>query len=219
MEEQPHSVTAESHPVLKSAAALGLVAVLGAGLLAAVDWLTADRIAEQERRVVLQQLGQIVPASRYDNALQDDRFSFRAESWFPRGQEVVAWRARRDGQPVAVILKFSAVDGYNGDIGLLTGINADGTLAGVRVTAHNETPGLGDAIERDKSDWILGFDGKSLGNPPAKDWAVRRDGGQFDQFTGATITPRAVVSAVRRALEYFEGHRKQLFDTPAAPLE
>ncbi|MGD2130010.1 MAG: electron transport complex subunit RsxG [Lysobacterales bacterium] len=210
---------AERHPVLKSAAALGLVAVLGAGLLAAVDWLTADRIAEQERRVVLQRLGQIVPASRYDNALQDDRFSFHAESWFPHGQEVVAWRARRDDQPVAVILKFSAVNGYNGAIGLLVGINADGTLAGVRVTSHNETPGLGDAIERDKSDWILGFDGKSLGNPPAKDWAVRRDGGQFDQFTGATITPRAVVAAVRRALEYFEGHRKQLFDTPSAPLE
>jgi electron transport complex protein RnfG len=219
MEEQPHSVPAERHPVLKSAAALGLVAVLGAGLLAAVDWLTADRIAEQERRVVLQRLGQIVPASRYDNALQDDRFSFHAESWFPHGQEVVAWRARRDDQPVAVILKFSAVNGYNGAIGLLVGINADGTLAGVRVTSHNETPGLGDAIERDKSDWILGFDGKSLGNPPAKDWAVRRDGGQFDQFTGATITPRAVVAAVRRALEYFEGHRKQLFDTPSAPLE
>ena len=219
MAEQPQSKSPETHPVLKSAAALGLVAVLGTGLLASVDWLTADRIAEQERKVVLQQLGQIIPASRYDNALQDDRFSFRAESWFPRGQEVVAYRARRDGEPVAVILKFKAVNGYNGDIGLLAGINADGTVAGVRVTSHNETPGLGDAIERDKSDWVLDFDGKSLGNPPAEDWAVRRDGGQFDQFTGATITPRAVVAAVRRALEYFKGHRKQLFDTPSAPLE
>jgi len=205
------------HPALRSAASLGLIAILGTGLLAAADWLTADRIAEQERRVVLRQLGQIVPADRYDNELQDDRFSFRDEAWFPRGQEVVAYRARREGRPVAVILKFSAIHGYNGPIGLLAGINADGTVAGIRVIFHKETPGLGDGIEREKSDWVLGFDGKSLDNPPPEEWAVRRDGGSFDQFTGATITPRAIVEAVRKALEYFREHRDKLFNTPASP--
>jgi electron transport complex protein RnfG len=200
---------------LKSALALGLVAIIGTTLLSGVDRLTAERIAQQERRVVLEQLGQIIPPDLYDNALQDDRFVFADESGFPQGQQVVAYRARRDGQPVAVVLRFDAVDGYNGHIGLLLGIYADGRVAGVRVTSHRETPGLGDAIEIEKSNWVLGFDGASLGAPPPTEWTVQRDGGVFDQFTGATITPRAVVKAVRRALEYHEGNRERLYNTAA----
>jgi electron transport complex protein RnfG len=206
-----------SKPVLyRSALSLGLVAVIGTTLLSGVNRLTAERIAEQERRVVLEQLGQIIPPDRYDNELQDDWFAFTAEAWFPQGQRVVAYRARREGQPVAVILRFAAVDGYSGHIGLLAGIEADGRLAGVRVTSHRETPGLGDAIEIEKSDWLRAFDGKSLDAPAASEWTVRRDGGAFDQFTGATITPRAVVKAVRAALEYHEGHRETLYDAPAS---
>jgi electron transport complex protein RnfG len=198
--------------MLRSAASLGLVAVIGTTLLSGVNRLTATRIAEQERRVVLEQLGQIIRPDRYDNALQNDWFIFSDEAHFPQGQQVVAYRARRGDQPVAVILRFAAVEGYNGHIDLLLGIEADGRVAGVRVTSHRETPGLGDAIEADKSDWILGFDGTSLGQPARSDWNVRRDGGAFDQFTGATITPRAVVTAVRLALEYHEGNRDSLYD-------
>jgi electron transport complex protein RnfG len=204
-----------SHPVLRSASALGIVAILGVTLLTGVDQLTADRIAEQERKVILNQLGQIVPASRYDNPMQDDFFSFRDERYFPQGQEVTAYRARSDGRPVAVILRFDAVNGYNGRIRLLVGIESDGRLAGVRVISHRETPGLGDAIETAKSDWILGFAGKSLASPAPSRWAVRRDGGEFDQFTGATITPRAIVEAVQGALEYFDVNRPALFETAA----
>lgn len=207
------------HSFLKSALSLGLVAVIGTTLLSGVNQATAKRIQQQERRVVLEQLGQIIPPDVYDNILQDDRFTFFDEVWFPRGQEVVAYRARRDGQAVAVILRFSAMDGYSGPIGLLVGIGADGRLSGVRVTSHRETPGLGDAIETEKSDWIRSFDGRSLGAPPAKEWTVRRDGGAFDQFTGATITPRSVVKAVRLALEYHEGHRDFLYDAAATPDE
>jgi electron transport complex protein RnfG len=203
----------------KSALSLGLVAIIGTTLLSGVDRVTAERIAQQERRVVLQQLGQIIPPDRYDNALQDDLFTFADETWFPQGQQVVAYRARRNGKPVAVILRFAAVDGYSGPIDLLAGIEADGHLAGVRVIAHRETPGLGDAIEAGKSDWIRSFDGKSLGAPPAAAWAVRRDGGAFDQFTGATITPRAVIKAVRLALEYHERHRDLLYSIEATPQE
>ena len=203
----------------KSALSLGLVAIIGTTLLSGVDRVTAERIAQQERRVVLQQLGQIIPPGRYDNALQDDLFTFTDETWFPQGQQVVAYRARRNGQPVAVILRFAAVDGYSGPIDLLAGIEADGRLAGVRVITHRETPGLGDAIEAGKSDWIRSFDGKSLGAPPAAEWTVRRDGGAFDQFTGATITPRAVIRAVRLALEYHERHRDLLYSTEATPGE
>jgi len=195
------------------------VAVIGTTLLSGVNELTAERIAEQERRVVLEQLGQIIAPGRYDNDLQDDWFEFSDETWFPQGQRVVAYRARRGGQPVAVILRFAAVEGYNGHIGLLAGIEADGRLAGVRVVSHHETPGLGDAIEVEKSNWIRGFDGRSLGAPEASGWAVRRDGGVFDQFTGATITPRAVIEAVRAALEYHERHQDTLYSAPAQTAE
>lgn len=202
-------------PVLRSAASLGLVAIAGTSLLAGVHHLTAERIEEQERRAVLEQLQEIIPADRYDNALQDDWIAFTDEAHFPRGQQVLAYRARRDGQPVAVILRFAAVDGYNGPIHLLAGIEADGSLAGVRVTAHRETPGLGDAIEVERSDWIRSFEGRSLRSPGPEGWSVRRDGGEFDQFTGATITPRAVVEAVRLALDYFARNRQALFEEAA----
>ncbi len=119
----------------------------------------------------------------------------------------------------AVVLKFNAVNGYNGNITLLAGINSDGSLRGVRIISHKETPGLGDAIEIEKSDWALDFSGKSLSNPEPDQWAVKRDGGEFDQFTGATITPRAVVDAVRLALEYFEANHEYLFDTTADSTE
>ncbi|MDT8319839.1 MAG: electron transport complex subunit RsxG [Xanthomonadales bacterium] len=203
---------------MKSAAALGLVAVIGTALIAGVHKLTAERIAAQERRLVLQRLGEILPPERYDNALHEDRFEFQNEAYFPNGQTVVAYRARREGEPVAVILEFQAVNGYNGKIGLLAGINADGTLTGVRVTSHRETPGLGDPIEAEKSDWIRQFRGKSLANPKPAGWAVRRDGGAFDQFTGATITPRAVVEAIRRALTFFEAQRDMLFNSETQPV-
>jgi electron transport complex protein RnfG len=200
--------------MLKSAASLGLVAVVGTSLLAAVNFLTAERIVAQERRVMLEQLGQIIP-DQYDNVLLDDRFGFRDEYYFPKGQQVLAYRARSQGKPVAVVLKFKAINGYNGDIGLLAGINADGSLRGVRVISHKETPGLGDYIEVEKSDWITSFEGKSLQNPKRSGWAVQRDGGDFDQFTGATITPRAVVEAVRKALEFHASHQQWLYSSPA----
>ena len=204
--------------MIRSAAALGLVAVAGTGLLTGVDFLTADRIAAQERRVILEQLGQIIP-QQYDNQLLDDRFTFRNELHFPNGQEVIAYRARQQGEPRALVLKFNAVNGYNGNISLLAGINSDGSLRGVRIISHKETPGLGDAIEIEKSNWALNFSGKSLNNPEPDKWAVKRDGGEFDQFTGATITPRAVVDAVRMALEYFGTNREYLFDTAAESAE
>ena len=109
-----------------------------------------------------------------------------------------------------------APDGYGGPIQLLVGINYDETVAGVRVVSHRETPGLGDGIDDRRSDWVLGFDGRSLSDPPPKQWAVERDGGLFDQFTGATITPRAVVKAVRDSLVYFSADKDALF-TQAPP--
>ena len=108
---------------------------------------------------------------------------------------------------------FAAIapDGYGGDIHVLVAVKSDGSLAGVRVLAHKETPGLGDLIDEDKSKWIFSFNGLSLGNPPEKQWKVKRDGGSFDQFTGATITPRAVVKAVKKVLVYFKANQESVF--------
>jgi len=200
--------------LFRSAASLALVAVIGTALLAGVDRLTKTRIAEQEKRAILDQLGQLISPDLYNNELQQDLFSFQDDLHFPKGQTVTTYRARLDGKAVAVILKMVAVNGYNGKINLLVGINENGTLCGVRVTSHKETPGLGDAIEVERNDWILGFYGRALDNPPPDGWAVKRDGGEFDQFTGATVTPRAVVQAVRLALEFFAEHKSFLFESP-----
>lgn len=201
--------------VTRSALSLGLIALLGTALLAWVHQATEPRIAEQEREQLLSQLEQVIPAGRFDNAPHDDFVRVRDEAAFPGGQTVEVFRARKDGEPVAVAMKLRANDGYNGRIDLLVGIFEDGEVSGVRVLNHRETPGLGDGIELARSDWIRGFEGRSLDDPEPAGWAVKRDGGVFDQFTGATITPRAVVRAVRRALEYFEANRDALFEAPS----
>lgn len=199
----------------RSGMLLALIAAGGVALLAGVDRLTAERIRAQEVRVLRERLAQVLPPEVYDNDLRKDQVSVRDPAFFGHGDPVRVYRARRAGQPAAVIMQVTAPDGYNGDIRLLVGIYHDGQLSGVRVIRHRETPGLGDPIEARRSDWITRFAGRSLGDPPPGGWAVRRDGGEFDQFTGATVTPRAVVGAVRRALEYHQAHRDELFALPA----
>lgn len=200
--------------ITRSALSLGLIALVGTALLAWVHSLTGPRIAEQERLQLLDQLQQVIPEDAFDNAVHEDYVTVRDEAAFPGGLSVRVFRARRDGRPVAVAMKLRANDGYNGRIDLLVGIYENGRVSGVRVLSHRETPGLGDGIDIERSDWIRAFDGRSLENPEPSGWAVKRDGGVFDQFTGATITPRAVVRAVRRALEYYAENREALFDRP-----
>ncbi len=201
------------HPVVRSGLLLGLIALLGTSLLAGVNELTHERIVQQEKQRVLRELNEIVPMTSYNNDLLADRIEIVDEPFFHHRDPVTVYRARMDGRPVAVLMIITAPDGYNGDIRLITGIDNNGTVLGVRVIAHRETPGLGDPIEIEKSDWILGFTHKSLQTPQAGGWAVKRDGGEFDQFTGATISPRAVVRAVHNALLYFAANRQALFGT------
>ena len=139
----------------------------------------------------------------------------RATDWKKRPAR--AYPARIGGETRAVVLEVVAPDGYSGEIRLLVGIHADGRVAGVRVTAHKETPGLGDYIEATRGPWIRQFDGRSLDDPPTEQWRVKKDGGRFDYLAGATVTPRAVVKAVRRALEYFAAHRAELLEVAPAP--
>jgi electron transport complex protein RnfG len=204
--------------ILGSAALLGLIAMLGTALLASVHGLTRERIAEQERLMVQRQLNQVLPEGTYDNAMLEDSLLLAGMTLSGHPEPVRVYRARRQGEPVAVVMNHVAPDGYNGAIRLLTGIWADGSISGVRVVAHRETPGLGDPIEVERSDWILGFNQASLRHPDPRGWAVKRDGGEFDQFTGATITPRAVVEAVQRALEYHASHFDALYRPAQAPI-
>ncbi len=200
--------------ILITAALLLMFAAAGTAMVAATWQGTHERIAANERATLLRKLSQLIPAQRYDNSLLDDRIEVQAPAL---GRDPVqVYRARLAGQPVALVMTVLAPDGYSGAIRLLVGINRDGSLTGVRVVAHHETPGLGDGIEEERSDWIHQFDGRSLDNTPLQSWAVHKDGGDFDQLTGATITPRAVVKAVRASLLYYRAHADELFAAAAS---
>jgi len=208
-------MSGKTHPVIGSGLLLGLIALIGTSLLAGINELTHERILAQDKLRELQQLNQIVPVTLYDNDLLEDVIEVSSETFFRQREPVTVYRARMGNEPVATLMRVTAPDGYNGDIRLLIGIDPDGEVIGVRVVSHRETPGLGDPIEIERSDWILGFNRKSLVNPESTGWAVKRDGGEFDQFTGATISPRAVVRAVHNTLLYFDAHQQSLFETAA----
>lgn len=199
-----------SRSMLKNALVLGLFAIATVGLVAVLQQATAERIANAEREAQVRALSEILPQASYDNHLLDNSIQLHDPLLGSKSPQT-AYIALKDGQPSAVILRATAPDGYSGAIHLLIGIQADGRLAGVRVLGHRETPGLGDKIELAKSAWIRSFEGKSLSNPNEDGWAVKKDRGEFDQFAGATITPRAVVKAVHKALQYFDANQEQLF--------
>jgi electron transport complex protein RnfG len=202
-------------PVLASAFTLAAVAVIGVALVAAMHELTAARIAANEREALVRKLTAILPEGVQTDTLLRNPLAVRDPALLGSAQTLV-YRARRGAKTVALIVASVAPEGYGGPIDLLVAVLKDGTLGGVRVVKDSETPGLGDKIEATKSNWILGFAGKSLANPPLSKWKVKRDGGAFDQFTGATITPRAVVKAVRNTLIYVRQHHQALFSGPAA---
>ena len=201
-------------PVLVSGVLLGLFGVLGAGLVGLSHEGTAERIARNEREVLLRQLETLVPAAQIDNDMLHDVIDISAPEALGASLTRV-YRGRRAGQPVALVLSPVITRGYSGPISLIVAVRTDGSLAGTRVLAHRETPGLGDKVEVERSDWILQFAGRSLLDPPAADWAVKRDGGVFDQFTGATVTPRAVVRGLKASLGYVNDHRLRLFERPS----
>jgi electron transport complex protein RnfG len=204
-------ITINRRDILISGAFLWLFAVAGTTLVAVTEFTTADAIVENERQVLLRNLYALLPPGRLDNDIASDTLALPAAPLLGTESTVIAYRARMQSEPVAVIFNSIAPDGYNGKIHLLVGVNVDGSLAGVRVIKHAETPGLGDGIEIRKSPWIKSFDGRSLDNPDASGWRVRRDGGEFDQLTGATITPRAIVSAVRNTLLYYRQNADMIF--------
>ncbi|MDA3875808.1 MAG: RnfABCDGE type electron transport complex subunit G [Halothiobacillus sp.] len=208
--------------------------IVGVGLVAVTEEGTRARISEAALAVLRAQVSAVLPKGHFNNDPADTAFllpnpaELNLPPLKPAVQDstkrlaaateagVVGFRASLNGAVTAVVLPVITHYGYSGDIKLIVGVDRDGVVTGVRVTRQNETPGLGDKIEPDKSNWIFSFDGKSLKNPDTKGWAVKKDGGVFDQFTGATITPRAVVGAIHQVLSYVQKHHTELFSSTGA---
>lgn len=185
---------------------LSLFALFVCGAVAAFSAITKESIIARGIEDTQRQLVQVLPQSLYDNMPSQEEVTLTLD-----GKQVHFFRARKAGAGSGIAL-FAETSGYSGVIRILLGIDANGTLTGVRVLSHTETPGLGDAIDLSKSQWILGFNGKSLQQPDEKGWHVKKDGGEFDSFTGATITPRAVVKGVHEALQLFQRHQNEFLD-------
>ncbi|MFZ5522994.1 MAG: electron transport complex subunit RsxG [Pseudomonadota bacterium] len=205
-----------------TAANLLFFALIGTALLALTYQLTHEPIARSEEKEKLKLVTQIAPAETYDNDIIKDTAELAADKLLGNEDTTVAYLGRLKHQPSIAVLQVIAPDGYSGKIRLIISIDSDGRIGGVRVISHKETPGLGDYIEIAKNKWITVFDGTSLDNHKDADWKVKKDGGQFDYMAGATITPRAVVKAVHKALQYYAQHRDELFATrtptpPKAP--
>jgi|TARA_B110000977_G_scaffold76624_1_gene103404 electron transport complex protein RnfG len=197
---------------------LALFALVTSLILATTNELTYERIEQSEREAAQRALLEIIPLERHDNDMLMDVQPVPEQYWATLGLKKGGniHIARDQGQPVAAIIPAVTPDGYSGAISMIIGINFNGSIAGVRVVEHRETPGLGDKVDLKKSDWILSFNGKSLVNPQASGWKVKKEGGDYDQFTGATITPRAVVNQVLKTLQYFEDDRERLLQIAAA---
>jgi electron transport complex protein RnfG len=189
-------------PPINVALRVGLFSFIIVGLVSLVFHATKDKIAANERVALLDSLQSVISQDSYDNDLANDVIQL---------DSYTIYRARKAGVPVAAILTGTTPYGYNGDIGLLMGINMAGEITGVRVLKHRETPGLGDKIEIKKSSWISSFKHKSINDMYTQQWAVKKDGGNFDQFTGATITPRAIVNQVKKTGLFFQHNQPLIF--------
>ena len=188
-----------------------LFAVVSTALLAWAYDLTHETIARSIENEKMKLIAQIAPPATYDNDIMKDTAQLAADKLLGGNGTTLVYRGRLNNQPSIAVLQVIAPDGYSGRINLIIAIHSDGRISGVRVVSHRETPGLGDYIEIARNHWITGFNGVSLENRKSGEWKVRKDGGTFDYRAGATITPRAIVKAVHKALQYYAQHRDELF--------
>jgi electron transport complex protein RnfG len=187
-------------------------ALLASVLLGVTNCSTEGTIQQRLDEDLKKSLEEVVPAALYDNDMLLDTMNIPSAEYNIGANETTVYIAKKSGKVAAVCFKFIAPDGYSGAINMIMGLDRDGNILGVRVLSHKETPGLGDKIEVAKSDWILSFVGRSLENLTKQQWAVKKDGGEFDQFAGATITPRKSVQAIYRGLQLFKAHHAQLIN-------
>ncbi len=199
--------------IRKNGLVLAAFACISTGVVALTHHLTESQIKKQERAQLLSVLNQVIPHELHDNELAQSCVLVTDPS-LGTSSAMPAYMATLNGEPSAIAIEAIAPDGYNGAIKVIVGITQEGTITGTRVLAHNETPGLGDKIDLRVTDWILNFTGKSVSSENQDHWKVRKDGGQFDQFTGATITPRAVVKAVKQTVMFVNQNRETLVNQP-----
>ena len=185
-------------------------ALLASVLLGVTNCSTEGTIQQRLDEDLKYSLEEVVPAALHDNDMLQDTRDIPSAEYNIGAEQTTVYLAKKSGAVTAVCFKFTAPDGYSGAINMIMGIDRDGNILGVRVLSHKETPGLGDKIEVGKSNWILNFVGRSLDNLTPAQWAVKKDGGEFDQFAGATITPRKSVQAIYRGLQLFKAHQAEL---------
>lgn len=197
----------------KNGAVLAIFAIASTSLVALTNWVTHDTIVEQQQHELQKTLNQVIPQSMHDNQLFASCMLLPSQSTVT-SEPLPAYLATKSGEPTAIAIETYAPDGYNGAIKIIVGLDMQGVITSTRILEHKETPGLGDKIETRKTSWIFSFDRKTVTEQNDADWAVRKDGGQFDQFTGATITPRAVVKAVKKTVVYFKQNKQTILNQP-----
>jgi electron transport complex protein RnfG len=203
-----------SGAILKSGMTLAVIAAICTSLVAITYQWTADRIAANDKALLEQSLEPALSDLFFDSGVSESMLVVNPPHALPGDDEAMIYRIYAKGEPVAALFVVTARDGFAGPIRILLGVDMQGVVTGLRILKHRETPGLGDKIESRRSDWVHQFTGRALGDPVESDWAIRRDGGQFDALTGASVTPRAVIKAMRETLIYFEANREQIFASP-----
>ena len=190
--------------------ALIIITSICAAMILLTNAITSDLIAENRRQVQLKLVKEVMPLF-YDNNLLMDTLNIHDAAFFGSENPITVYRARSGDEPIGLIFMPVMANGYSGIIELAIGITIDGTLMGVRVNKHKETEGFGSRLHQNNSDWILGFNNRSIRNTPKDAWAVLNDGGDFDQISGATISPRGVINAVKKTLDYYEIYKLELY--------
>ena len=201
--------------VLKSGVTLAAIGAVCAALVAITYSLTSERIAANEQAWLEKSLEPALAGLTFEGSVSESMLVLRTPHDLPGPDDVIIYRVYADEHPVAALFAVTARDGYAGAIRVLIGIEHDGTVTGIRILEHRETPGLGDKIVSSRSDWVYQFDGRSLGDPGLEEWAIKRDGGEFDQLTGASVTPRAVIKVAKETLIYYAAHRDEIFSASA----
>lgn len=201
--------------ILGSGVTLAVIAAVCTALVAATWHLTAARIAANDKALLEQSLQPALASVFYTSNVTESRLVLEPPHELPGSDPAIIYRVYAGDEPVAALFAVTARDGFAGPIRILLGVNIDGVVTGVRILQHRETPGFGDKIDARKSDWVEQFAGRSLADPTFARWAIQSDGGEFDQLTGASVTPRAVIKAMRLTLQYFENHRDEIFAAPA----
>lgn len=208
VEQQPKTPTTIKDSMGKNGIILAVFALVTTALISITYFGTVEQIAAQKQKKLLDTLNAVIDKSSYDNQIQFDCVIVNSAPLLGDKLPKHIYRATLKGEPTAVAIETTAPDGYSGKIELLVGVKTasvpgEAMVTGVRVIKHKETPGLGDKIDLRINDWVLSFNDKIYSDALLSNWAVKKDGGQFDQFTGATISPRAVVNAVKKSIEYY----------------